>query len=209
MSHSNLGHVHVVDDNPEIRLYLTYLLRQKGYSVQAHDSGEAFLQQAFDMFPAVLVLDVCMPVMSGIELQQKLASLGHLTPIVFISGECQPEQIIQAMKGHPVEFLWKPIQIQELLDAVDRGLAMGQQQRQVRLRSGEMLRKCQSLSAREREVLVLMLDGHTNIGISERLAILPDTAKKHRAHVLQKMQVSHLSELMALFKGLDLLAIFP
>jgi FixJ family two-component response regulator len=149
-------------------------------------------------------LDVCMPVMSGIELQQKLVSLGHLTPIVFISGECSPEQIIQAMKSQPVEFLWKPIQIQALLDAVDRGLAMDKEQRQMRTRSGDILRKYHSLSTREREVLALMLTGHTNIGISERLDILPDTAKKHRAHVLQKMQVSQLADLMALFKGLDL-----
>jgi FixJ family two-component response regulator len=204
MSPTTRGHVYVVDDNPDIRLYLTYLLRQKGYSIQAFESAQAFLQQPFDMFPAVLVLDVCMPLMSGIELQQKLASLGHHTPIVFISGESQPEQIIQAMKAQPVEFLWKPIQIQDLIDAVDRGLALDAQNRQTRMRSSDVRRKCQTLSAREREVLALMLDGHTNIGIAERLAILPDTAKKHRAHVLQKMQVTQLADLIALFKGLDL-----
>lgn len=207
MSPSTRGHVYVVDDNPDIRLYLTYLLRQKGYSIQAFDSAQAFLQHPFDMFPAVLVLDVCMPLMSGIELQQKLVSLGHHTPIVFISGESQPAQIIQAMKCQPVEFLWKPIQIQDLMDAVDRGLALDLQNRQTRVRSNDVRRKCQALSTREREVLTLMLEGHTNIGMAERLSILPDTAKKHRAHVLQKMQVSQLADLMVLFKGLDLTAL--
>lgn len=207
MSLSSNGHVYVVDDNPDIRFYLTDLLQQMGYSIEGYDSAQAFLQQSFDMFPAVLVLDVRMPNMSGVELQEKMKALGRHTPIIFISGESHSEEIIQAMKGQPIEFLWKPFQIQSLIDAIDKGLAVDGINRQRFIQKNEIRRKWQTLSARERDVFALMLDGHTNKGISERMDILPDTAKKHRANVLQKMEVPQLADLLALCKGLDLKAL--
>lgn len=207
MSSSICGHVHVVDDNPDIRFYLTDLLRQMGYSIEGYDSAVAFLQHSVDIFPAVLVLDVRMPGMSGVDLQDKMKALGRNTPIIFISGESQSEEIIRAMKGRPIEFLWKPFQIQALIDAIDRGLALDTVNRQAFIQKNEIRRKWQALSARERDVFGLMLEGHTNKGISERLDILPDTAKKHRANVLQKMEVLQLADLLALCKGLDLKAL--
>ncbi len=207
MNPSTCGHVYVVDDNPDIRFYLTDLLRQMGYSIEGYDSAQAFLQQSIDIFPAVLVLDVRMPGMSGVDLQEKMKSLGRHTPIIFISGESESEEIIRAMKGLPIEFLWKPFQIQDLIDAIDRGLAADGANRQDFIQKNEIRRKWLALSARERDVFVLMLAGHTNKGISERLDILPDTAKKHRANILQKMQVPHLADLMALCKGLDMEAL--
>ena len=207
MNPSTCGHVYVVDDNPDIRFYLTDLLRQMGYSIEGYDSAQAFLQQSIDIFPAVLVLDVRMPGMSGVDLQEKMKSLGRHTPIIFISDESESEEIIRAMKGLPIEFLWKPFQIQDLIDAIDRGLAVDVTNRQNFIQKNEIRRKWLALSARERDVFVLMLAGHTNKGISERLDILPDTAKKHRANILQKMQVPHLADLMALCKGLDMEAL--
>jgi FixJ family two-component response regulator len=204
MNPTSKGHVHVVDDNPDIRIYLTDLLRQTGYSVESYDSARSFLAQPFDAFPSVLVLDVRMPHMSGIELQEAMKALGRETPIVFISGESHSEEIILAMKGQPIEFLLKPFEIQNLVDAIEKGLALSALHRQKAIQKNEIHRKWQSLSARERDVVLLMLDGHTNKGISERLNILPDTAKKHRANVLQKMETPHLADLLALCKGLDL-----
>jgi FixJ family two-component response regulator len=209
MSPSTCGHVYVVDDNPDIRFYLTDLLRQMGYSIEGYESAQAFLQQSIDIFPAVLVLDVRMPGMSGVELQDKMKSLGRHTPIIFISGESESEEIIRAMKGRPIEFLWKPFRIQDLIDAIDRGLIVDGVNRKDFIQKNEIRRKWLALSARERDVFVLMLAGHTNKGIAERLDILPDTAKKHRANILQKMQVPHLADLMALCKGLDLEALTP
>ena len=203
MNPSTCGHVYVVDDNPDIRFYLTDLLRQLGYSIDGYDSAQAFLQQSIEVFPAVLVLDVRMPGMSGVDLQEKMKSLGRHTPIIFISGESESEEIIRAMKGLPIEFLWKPFQIQDLIEAIDRGLAIDGANRQDFIQKNEIRRKWLALSARERDVFVLMLAGHTNKGISERLDILPDTAKKHRANVLQKMETPQLSDLLALCKGLD------
>lgn len=201
------GHVYVVDDNSDIRFYLTDLLREMGYSLEGFESAQAFLQQSVDIFPAVLVLDVRMPGMSGVELQDTMKSLGRHTPIIFISGESESEEIIRAMKGRPIEFLWKPFQIQDLVDAIDRGLIVDGDNRKNFIQKNEIRRKWLALSARERDVFVLMLAGHTNKGIAESLDILPDTAKKHRANILQKMQVHHLADLMALCKGLDMEAL--
>ena len=204
MSNSPRGHVYVVDDNADIRFYLTDLLRQMGYSVEQYEGAAAFLQQSMDISPAVLVLDVRMPGMSGIELQEQMKSMGRQTPIIFISGESQSTEIIRAMKGAPIEFLWKPFQIQALIDAIDRGLVMDSQQRDEFIRRHGVRRKFAELSSREREVFALMLEGYSNKGISDKLDILPDTVKKHRANVLQKMQALQLADLMAMCKGLDI-----
>ena len=204
MSDSMRGHVYVVDDNPDIRFYLGNLLRQMNYSVEEYPSATAFLRQSLDISPAVLVLDVRMPGMSGIELQQQLQAMGRLTPVIFISGESHSVEIIQAMKGAPIEFLWKPFPIQALIDAIDRGLTVDRQKRDEFVRQDAVRRKYAELSAREREVFVLMLEGHGNKGISEKLDVLPDTIKKHRANVLQKMQVQQLAELMVMCRGIDL-----
>ncbi|PIT74748.1 response regulator transcription factor [Limnohabitans sp. G3-2] len=206
MKPSTHGHVHVVDDNPDIRIYLTDLLRQLGYTVDSYDSAESFLAQSMDIFPAVLVLDVRMPQMSGIELQQAMKAMGRNTPIIFISGESHSQDIIQAMKGQPVEFLLKPFQFPSLIHAIDRGMVLDGVHRETFIRQNDIRRKWQNLSQREREVLVLMLEGHTNKGISELMDILPDTVKKHRAHVLQKMQTPHLADLVAVCKDLDVKA---
>jgi FixJ family two-component response regulator len=207
MSKHARGHVYVVDDNSDIRFYLTDLLQQMDYSIEGYNSAQDFLQQSIDIFPAVLVLDVRMPGMSGVELQEKMKSLGRQTPIIFISGESHSEEIILAMKGQPIEFLLKPFQIQSLIDAIDKGLALDGLNRKNFIQKNEIRRKWQTLSARERDVFVLMLEGHTNKGISERLVILPDTAKKHRANILQKMETPQLADLLALCKGLDLKAL--
>lgn len=203
----SIGHVFVVDDNPDIRVYLTDLLQQMGYTVESFESAQSFLKQSLDIFPAVLVLDVRMPQMSGIELQQEMRSLGRQTPIIFISGESHSEEIILAMKGQPIEFLLKPFQIQSLIDAIDKGLVRDGMNRQNFIRHNDIRRKWQTLSARERDVFLLMLDGFTNKGIAERLNILPDTAKKHRANVLQKMQTPDLAELVAVCRGVDVKAL--
>ena len=204
MSNAFRGHVYVVDDNSDIRHCLTDLLHQMGYSVEQYAGANAFLQQSVDISPAVLVLDVRMPGMSGIELQEQMQAMGRQTPIIFISGESQSTEIIRAMKGAPIEFLWKPFQIQSLIDAIDRGLVIDLQKRDEFIRRNDVRRKYGELSARESEVLVLMLEGHSNKGISEKLDILPDTVKKHRANVLQKMQAAQLADLMTMCKGVDI-----
>lgn len=197
------GHVFLIDDNPDIRHHLSDLLKKMGYSVEPYADALEFLRQSVDRSPAVLVLDVRMPGMSGVELQERMAFLQRQTPIIFISGESQTQEIIQAMKGGAIEFLWKPFQIQTLKEAIERGLVLDVQRRDLFMRSRDVRRKLVGLSAREREVLVLMLQGQGNKGIGEILNIQADTIKKHRANILQKMQAAHLAELMAMCKGLE------
>ena len=203
MIKSQSGHVFLVDDNPDIRFYLSDLLQQMGYSIESYDTADAFLRHALDIFPAVLVLDVCMPGMTGVELQHMMRSMGRKTPIVFISGESKSGEIIQAMKGSPIEFLWKPFPLQQLIDAVERGLEADRSHRAAFIQVNEVKRKWQTLTDRERAVFLHMMEGHTNKGISEIMAILPDTVKKHRANVLQKMEVPHLAQLLVVCKGVN------
>ena len=204
MNAPRTGLVYLVDDNPDIRHHLADLLRKMGYAVELYADALEFLRQSAETSPAVLVLDVRMPGMTGVELQARLNDLGRHTPIIFISGESQSQEIIQAMKAGAIEFLWKPFQIQALTEAIERGLSLDGQQRAMRLRHEDVRRKVAALSAREREVFLLMLQGQGNKGIGEILDIQPDTIKKHRANILQKMQVSDLAELMTLCQGLDL-----
>jgi FixJ family two-component response regulator len=103
--------------------------------------------------------------------------------------------------------LWKPFQIQKLIDAIDRGLSADLENREEFIKTNEIRRKLKTLTQREKNVFVLMLQGHTNKGISELLDILPDTVKKHRAHILQKMEVTQLADLLLLSKGVDVSSI--
>ena len=196
------GHVFLVDDNPDIRHNLSLLLRKMGYAVDTYADAAEFVRMAPRMSPAVLVLDVRMPQMTGVELQAHLAALGWRTPIVFISGESEHQEIIQAMKGGAVDFLWKPFPIQSLVDAIERGLAQDAERQTWVLRHQALERKFRDLSMREREVLTLMLQGLGNKAMGERLQIQPDTIKKHRAQILQKMQALDLPELIAMCQGM-------
>lgn len=196
-----------MDDNPDIRHNLSHLLRKMGYVVDVFADAAEFVRLSPRASPAVLVLDVRMPRMSGVQLQAHLAALGWHTPIVFISGESEHQEIIQAMKGGAVDFLWKPFPILSLIEAIERGLAQDAQRQEWQVRRQALARKLRELSAREREVMGLMLQGLGNKALGERLQIQPDTIKKYRAQVLQKMQAQDLPDLMAMCQGLELQAL--
>jgi len=198
------GHVYLVDDNPDICYYLSDMLKKKGYGVEQYSCALDFVRQSVDVSPSVLVLDVRMPGMSGVELQERMAEMGRPTPIIFISGESQTQEIIQAMKGGAIEFLWKPFQVQSLIDAIDRGLVLDRELRDLTGREATVRRKLTELSSREKEVFLLILQGHGNKGIGEILNIQPDTIKKHRANILQKMQADDLAQLIKMCQGVDI-----
>ena len=203
---STAGRVFLVDDNPDIRHNLSLLLRKMGYEVDAFEDAEHFLRSAPRMSPAVLVLDVRMPQTSGVQLQAQLKALGWQTPIVFISGESEHTEIIEAMKGGAIDFLWKPFPIQSLVDAIERGLTQDAQRQTLILRGQALRQRLQALSAREGQVLLLMLQGLGNKALGERLQIQADTIKKYRALILQKMQARDLPELLAMCQGLEVAA---
>ena len=116
------GHVFIVDDDHDIRIHLGDLLRHLGYGVSDFPGAELFLRQAIRCSPAVLILDLRMPQMSGLDLQKALLSQNWCLPIIYMSGESQSQEIIDAMKCGAIEFLWKPFPQSQLIQAIDKGL---------------------------------------------------------------------------------------
>ena len=113
------GHIYLIDDDPSIRRSLAYSLSSVRYSIQTFDSPTAFLRDALPITPAVILLDIRMPGMNGLSLQNEMIARGRKTPIIFISGESQPTEIIEAMKKGAVDFLIKPFGLEPLLEAID------------------------------------------------------------------------------------------
>ena len=116
--------IEVVDDNPDIRKMLTLVLKSHGFEVRTHDSAETFLNAENPQAPRILILDVRMPGMSGLELHARLQAQNQKFPVIYMSGECQPHETTAAQSSKPVDFLWKPFSTQQLLQAIERGLQM-------------------------------------------------------------------------------------
>ena len=197
-------HVYLVDDNPEIRFHLKGLLVQKGYSVYDFDSAQTFLDGLENLaHPCVLVVDMRMPKLSGLDLQYQLKLKNIYIPSIFISGESQPQEIIDAMKTGAIEFLWKPFKSEHLIAALDRGLAIDTEYTNIQNRKIKLQALQAGLSQKENEVFLLMRKGLKNKEIGEKLGVFSDTVKKHRAQVLAKMQVTTLHELLQLWEGIE------
>ena len=197
MSESN-GHVYMVDDNSEIRVHLSALLQRYGYSVSSYASAEEFLERSIEITPAALLLDMRLPGLSGVELQKRLNAAGRGTPIIFISGESRNEEIIDSFRGGAVEFLWKPFPVEALLQAIDQAIDKDRQREEHMRKSRLVVQRMQSLTPRELEFMLLMLDGHTNKDIAELVGVTADNIKKYRAHILDKMHVGSLAQLIVM-----------
>jgi FixJ family two-component response regulator len=198
------GHVFIVDDDAEIRLHLGNLLRHVGYSVSDFGSAKEFLATDENLEASVLVLDMRMPIMSGLDLQKSLRARGSDVPIIYISGESRSQEIIDAMKGGAIDFLWKPFSHTQLVEAIEKGLNHDQQHHKNRKHSKRVKALYESLSRREKSIFALMLLGHGNKDIASKLSVMPDTVKKYRAQVFEKMQVDNLAALLDLCKGFEL-----
>ena len=199
-----LEHVYLVDDNPAIRLHLKDLLVSKGYGVLEFDSAQAFLDGHIKLeHPCVLVLDMRMPKLRGLDLQKHLKAQDIFVPIIFISGESQHQEIIDAMKGGAIEFLWKPFKSDDLVAAVQRGINLDTANSDLIHRKSKLYSLQSSLTPQENKIFLLMLGGLGNKEIGEELSIFSDTVKKHRAQVMAKMQVTKRSELVTLWQGIE------
>ena len=198
------GHVFIVDDDAEIRLHLGNLLRHVGYSVSDFGSAKEFLATDENLESSVLVLDMRMPIMSGLDLQKSLRAKGSDVPIIYISGESRSQEIIDAMKGGAIDFLWKPFSHNQLVEAIEKGLNLDKQHHKSRKHSKHVEKLYETLSRREKSIFALMLLGHGNKDISAQLSVMPDTVKKYRAQVFEKMQVDNLAALLDFCKGFDL-----
>jgi len=199
------GHIYLIDDDASIRRALTGTFERLGYSVSTYGASEDFFKSAVPVSPAVVLLDMRMPGKSGVEVQAELIANKWQTPIIFISGESLPAQIVRAMKQGAVDFLLKPFSMESLLRAVDSGLAKDAEQHSLLLHSLNIQLRYERLTPREKEVCCEMVSGRSNKEIAEISGSAAATIKLHRARVLGKMQAKSLSDLIGMFEGTDLL----
>jgi FixJ family two-component response regulator len=193
--------VFVVDDDRGVRNSICELLISVGLAVETFESAQSFLV-AFDAARlGCLVLDVRMARMSGLALEAKLAEMGADIPIVFISGHGDISMAVNAIKRGAVDFVPKPYQEQQLLDAVNEALRRDAQRRAGPLDANGFSERLQLLTSREREVLDLALKGNSSKEIAHELGISHRTVELHRSHLLEKLGVASISELLRLKLG--------
>jgi RNA polymerase sigma factor (sigma-70 family) len=190
------GVVRVVDDNSGVRESLRWLLNADDLDVETYGSADEFLARWNPEVPGCLLLDLRLPGMGGLELQQRLEDSGYQVPIIFISGDSDIPSAVAAMRRGATEFLTKPFADQELLSWVNRAVELDQQRRAQAQDIAGIRRRLQTLTGREREVLELVVGGMMNREIAERLHISPKTVEMHRARVMEKMQVHSLAALV-------------
>ena len=194
--------VFVVDDDPDVLKGLARLLRSAGLEVATFSSPSEFLEQ-YDLRAAgCLVLDLAMPGLNGLELQEALTAKGSAIPIIFLTGRGDIPMSVQAMKGGAVDFLTKPIHDEDLLKAVHTALEKDRIERQSRAELDEIQERLATLTPREREVLTHVVSGQLNKQIANDLGTVEKTIKVHRARVMEKMKVNSVAELVRLTERL-------
>jgi FixJ family two-component response regulator len=196
--------VFIVDDDASVRKSLERLVRSVGLRGETFASAPEFLQRAAADGPSCLVLDVRMPEVSGLALQERLAAAGHRIPIIFITGHGDITMSVRAMKAGAVDFLPKPFNDQDLLETIQEAIARDQQAREEWAVLQDIQRRVALLTLRERDVLALVAAGLLNKQIAAELGMSEKTVKVHRAQVMQKMQVASVAQLVLLAEKVGL-----
>jgi FixJ family two-component response regulator len=190
--------VFVVDDSREVRTALSRVLSAAGYSVRSFESAEQFLEEQDAEAPGCLLLDLCMPGLSGVELQHALAKSACSRPIIFLTGMGDIQISVKAMKEGAVDFLTKPIDNVLLFAAIDQALRRDALQRQEGAIHALIQRRFNTLTPRERQVMAQVIRGRLNKQIAADLGTGEKTVKVHRARVMSKMEARSIAELVQL-----------
>jgi FixJ family two-component response regulator len=196
--------VFVVDDDPDVRAALRRLIHSVGLDAETFTSGSEFLKAKRARAPACIILDVRLPDLSGLNLQEKLTVAGIDLPIIFITGYGDIPMSVRAMKAGALDFLTKPFRDQELVDAIQRGIEKNRVQLAQRAEISDLQRRLQSLTPREREVFPLVTGGWLNKQIAAELGTSEKTIKIHRGQVMSKMKADSVADLVRMAEKLGL-----
>ena len=193
---SNKPTVFVVDDDREVRESIRWLIESVDLAVETFGSGQEFLDAYDPDKPGCVVLDVRMPQSSGLELQKKLLARGLDIPVIIVSAYGSVPVAVEAMKAGAVDFIEKPFSDQALLDRIHQAIAKDQEVRRRKAKRAEVAARVEVLTAREREVMDLVVVGKATKQIAIDLRISPKTVEAHRARIMQKMAADSLAELV-------------
>ena len=198
------GVIYVVDDDASVRRALARLIASAGFNVETFPSAEAFLHHPRADRPACLVLDVRMPGESGLDLQAALGAARRYLPIIFVTGHGTIPASVRAIKEGAIDFLQKPVDEKELLDRIEHALVRSREARSAQVEEAQLQHRLDTLTAREREVLDLVVTGMLNKQIGDRLGVAEKTIKVHRGRVMQKMAAASVADLVRMLHKLGL-----
>jgi RNA polymerase sigma factor (sigma-70 family) len=189
-------HVFLIDDDASIRKAISRILNEQGYLVEEYTNGESFLENLRERSPAVILLDMEMPGINGIEIQNRLILRGIKTPIIFVSGHSHQQQIVDSMKYGAMDFIFKPFQLDDLLLVISQAIQKDEKNYLFLQEAEEVVKAYKTLTKREKEVCRLLINGLLSKQIAKKLEISNATVKVHKGRVMEKLKVNSLQNLV-------------